>query len=321
VKKVPLGNTGQLVSEMCLGTMYFGTRTDPHQSVTILDHYCDSGGNFIDTANNYAFWKEQATGDESEELIGQWLKNRSREKLVIATKCGARPTSRQGELTDLSLEGLSYESIIKAVENSLKRLGTNYIDLLYAHIDFFDVPLEERLIAFTRLKEQGKIRFTGISNAESWRVLQSQQLSKEHNYIQYSAVQQKYSYLRPKRSADLWVQKLLNEELVHYADYHRNITLLAYSTLLSGVYSRPDKQLPQDYRTTDNSLRMALLESLAEAKGCSLNQLVLAWIMHHKVKIIPIVSGSTLKQIEENINAASVILNEHEISLLNKAGE
>jgi len=301
--------------------MPFGTKIDTHQSETILDHYCHLGGNFIDTANNYAFWVGKGSGDESEKLIGQWLKNRNREKLVIATKCGARPTSHQGDLTDLSLEGLSYESIINAVENSLRRLGTDYIDLLYAHIDFFDSPLEERLIAFTRLKEQGKIRFTGISNTEAWRVLQSQQLSLAHNYIQYCAVQQKYSYLRPKRSADLWVQKLLNEEMFHYTEFNRNITIVAYSTLLSGIYSRPEQQLPQDYRTTHNSLRIALLKSLAEAKGCSMNQLVLSWIMHHKVKIIPIISGSTLNQMEENLDASHVTLNDHEINLLNKAGE
>lgn len=310
-----------MVSELCLGTMYFGTRVGQQRSEELLDYYYDSGGNFIDTANNYAFWIEGGTGDESENLIGQWLQNKQRDKLLIATKCGARPTSYHGDLDTISLEGLSYETIIKAVEKSLRRLKTDYIDLLYAHIDFIDTSIEERLIAFTKLKEQGKIRFAGISNTESWRLQHSQHLSELNNYIEYTCVQQKYSYLRPKRSADLWVQKLLNDELINFAEANKNITLLAYSTLLSGIYSKPEEKLPQDYRTTDNSLRMALLKSLSEAKGCSLNQLVLSWIIHHKVRIIPIIAGSSLSQLKENLGATGVDLNQHEIMLLNKAGE
>ena len=138
MKKVILGNTGQLVSELCLGTMYFGTKVDRLQSENILNHYCDTGGNFIDTSNNYSFWWEGGTGNESEELIGQWLKERKRDDVIIATKCGARPTAYHGDLESIQLDGLSYDTIIKSVEDSLKRLDTDYIDILYAHIDFHD---------------------------------------------------------------------------------------------------------------------------------------------------------------------------------------
>ncbi len=321
MKKIILGNTSQLISELCLGTMYFGTKVPQNESHKLLDHFIQAGGNFIDTANCYAFWRDNGVGDESENVIGQWLKTNKRDSLVIATKCGGRPVSYYGDLDTVKLEGLSYDTIIESVENSLVRLNTDYIDVLYAHIDFTDYPIEERLIAFTKLKEQGKIRFSGISNTESWRVEQSQNVSKTHHYITYSCVQQKFSYLRPKRSADLWVQQLLNDEMIHYAESDNYLTLLAYSSLLSGLYSRPEEDLPVDYRTTDNMQRMALLKSLAEAKGCTLNQLVLSWIMHQKVKIIPIIAGSKVKQIEESIGACGVHLNEHEIMLMNKAGE
>ena len=321
MKKVILGNTGQLVSELCLGTMYFGTKVDQVQSESILNHYCEAGGNFIDTANNYSFWWEGGTGDESEELIGHWLKDRKRDSLVIATKCGARPTAYYGDLDTIQLEGLSYDTIIKSVENSLKRLNTDYIDILYAHIDFHDFPIEERLIAFSKLKEQGKIRFTGTSNTEAWRIAQSQAISLANNYLQYSCVQQRFSYLRPKHSADLWLQKLLTDELISYAHDDKHLTLLAYSVLLSGYYSMPNEELPKEYQTTDNMLRMALLKSLAEAKNCSLNQLVLSWVMHLKARIIPIISGSKITQIEESIDACPVTLNQHEIKLMNNAGE
>ena len=321
MKKVILGNTGQLVSELCLGTMYFGTKVDNLQSENILNHYCTAGGNFIDTSNNYSFWWEGGTGDESEELIGQWLKERKRDDLIIATKCGARPTAYHGDLESIQLDGLSYDTIIKSVEDSLKRLDTDYIDILYAHIDFHDYPIEERLIAFTKLQEQGKIRFAGTSNTEAWRVAQSQSISQVNNYLEYACVQQRFTYLRPKHSADIWLQKLLSDELINYAYDDKHLTLLAYSVLISGAYSKPDEELPKDYRTTDNMLRMALLRSLAEAKGCSLNQLVLSWIMHQKAKIIPIISGSKVAQIEESIAACNIVLNDHEINLMNKAGE
>jgi aryl-alcohol dehydrogenase-like predicted oxidoreductase len=264
---------------------------------------------------------EWSTGNESEELIGNWLKNYKRDNLVIATKCGARPIHFDGDLNSVKFEGLSYETIIQSVESSLTRLKTEYIDILYAHIDFLDSPIEERLIAFTKLREQGKVKHIGISNTEAWRVQQSLQTSKEKNYAKYCCVQQKYSYLRPKRSADLWVQKLMSNELIHLAEESNQFTLIAYSTLLSGSYSKSEDQLPAEYRTTDNMLRMALLKSLAQAKGCSLNQLVLAWMMHQKTRIIPIISVSSLEQLEENIGASKLKLNGHEIKLMNNAGE
>lgn len=301
--------------------MYFGTKVDSQQSNLLLDKYVDAGGNFIDTANNYAFWWNGATGNESEELIGNWLKEQTREHLVIATKCGARPTKYQGDLETVQFEGLSYDTIMKTVEDSLTRLKTDYIDLLYAHVDFLDFPIEERLIAFTKLQEQGKVKYVGISNTESWRIQESLQTSKEKNYAKYCCVQQKYSYLRPKRSADLWLQKLISDEMLHLSNLNNEFTLVAYSTLLSGGYTKSEDELPEEYQTTDNMLRMALLKSLAEAKGCSLNQLVLAWMMHQNPRIVPIVSGSGLEQIEENLGACAVKLNGHEIMLLNKAGE
>ena len=205
------------------------------------------------------------------------------------------------------------------MENSLSRLNTDYIDILYGHIDFSDFPVEERLIAFTKLKEQGKIRFTGTSNTEAWRVEQSQNLSKVNSYIGYSCIQQRYTYLRPKHVADFWLQKLITDEMIHYAQSNKNVTLLAYSVLLSGAYSRSDEELPEDYRTTDNMLRMALLKSLAQAKNCTLNQLVLCWMMHQQSKIVPIISASKVEQVKESLAAAKVALNEHEIMLLNKA--
>ncbi|OEK01344.1 hypothetical protein BFP97_07370 [Roseivirga sp. 4D4] len=322
MKKTTLGNTNLKVSEMCLGTMYFGTKTNQKQSESVIETFLDNGGNFLDSSNNYAFWMEGGIGDESEQTIGNWLQHQQRDKIILATKCGARPKSFDGNLDNISLEGLSHDTIIQAVEGSLKRLKTDYIDLMYGHIDFPEYPIEERLNAFQKLKEQGKIREIGTSNTWSWRIEESNNLSKAQGLPQYCAVQQKFSYLRPKYNADFWVQRIIDEEMIDYVSYRPELTLFAYSTLLSGAYSKDGNiELPQEYDTKDNQLRMSTLEKIAKQLGCSKNQLVLAWIMNQRVKIIPIISGSRPSQIEESTKAAGISLSKEVIEELNKSGD
>lgn len=189
----PLGNSNLKVSPICLGTMYFGTKTDQAQSGRLLDAYLHHGGNFIDTSNNYAFWMEHGVGDESELVLGHLLKQQPRDRIVLATKCGARPKTYAGNLDQIEMEGLRKATIIKAVEDSLRRLSTDYIDLLYGHIDFLEYPVQERLEAFAALKKSGKVRAFGISNTWAWRVEESLQLSRENGLPAYCAVQQKFS--------------------------------------------------------------------------------------------------------------------------------
>ena len=155
MEKIQLGNSQLQVSPLCFGTMYFGTKVSQSDSFSLLDQFLTAGGNFIDTANNYAFWMENGVGDESENTLGAWLKERkNRDKVVLATKVGARPRHPGGGLDDA--EGLSHNTIIREVENSLKRLETDYIDLYYAHVDWYEYALEERLKAFDLLVTQGK---------------------------------------------------------------------------------------------------------------------------------------------------------------------
>ncbi len=321
MKHINLGNTGVQVSELCLGTMYFGTKTDQQQSEQLLNFFTDQGGNFIDTSNNYAFWMQGGTGDESEITLGNWLKKEGgRDRLVLATKCGARPVNYSGDLDSIQLEGLSYITIIKAVEASLKRLQTDYLDVLYGHVDFMKYPIEERLKAFTLLREQGKIRFTGTSNTMSWRLAESQLYSKEQSYITYSCVQQRYTFLRPKYKADFWVQKLLDKEMLAYGEFHPELTLVAYATLLSGFYGKKGATLPEEYNTEDNRLRLAALSEIANRKSYTLNQVVLAWIMAHSPRIIPIISGSQVAQLEESLSAVKCKLSKEDFDFLSNSG-
>ena len=153
MRTVPLGEAGVEVSALCLGCMFFGTRVDEETSMQLLDRYLAAGGSFLDTANNYAFWVEGGGGGESEMLWGRWMRRRgNRDQLFLATKVGGMPG-----------EDLSRAAITAAVEGSLRRLGTDRIDLYYAHIDHRTVALEETLDAFGERVTAGKVRYIGAA--------------------------------------------------------------------------------------------------------------------------------------------------------------
>ena len=157
MKTVELGNTGEMVSRLCLGAMYFGTRQNQAESFALLDHYVDAGGNFVDTANIYAWWETGFNGGESETVIGTWLKERkNRDQIYIASKVGFGYQD-----VPVSLKAAIIE---QECNKSLKRLGIETIDLYYSHNDDRNTPLEETLEAYYRLKKAGKIRHIGASN-------------------------------------------------------------------------------------------------------------------------------------------------------------
>ena len=188
MKKILLSN-GLEVSEVALGAMNFGTSTSKEESYKVLDAYVDMGGNFIDTSNNYAHW--QGTGDESETLLGEWLRDRGgREKLVIAPKVGF---DRHGEGAGLRREQIEYW-----VDESLRKLGTDYIDLYYAHTDDPNTPIEETMEAFDRLVKKGKVRTLGASNYDSWRLAEANMIAENNGWTPYSAMQQRFTYLNAR---------------------------------------------------------------------------------------------------------------------------
>ncbi len=161
MKTIPLGNTHAKVSQICLGTMYFGSTITQDTAYAILNEYIQAGGYFFDTANKYASWIDGCAGGESEALIGRWMKERHyRDKVFIATKVGLPMPGVK--------KGLKASQIIAECEHSLQRLGTDSIDLYYSHADDRDTPLEETLEAFNRLVRDGKARFLGASNYLAW---------------------------------------------------------------------------------------------------------------------------------------------------------
>lgn len=306
MKTIPFGNTGETVSEFCLGTMYFGSRLEEKESRRLLDWYRDRQGNFIDTANNYAHWVPGCEGTESEQLLGRWLAERGeRSKIFLATKIGF---DKKGEGA-----GLSRAQVVSNCEASLRYLQTDYIDLLYAHMDDRKVPQEETLEAFTQLKKQGKVRCIGASNHEWDRLASGRKLSEERSLASYCCLQNRHSYLEINPGTDTSPQVLLNPRAIE-ACGRQGLQLLAYSPLLQGAYCLPRRPLPEGYRSEANENRMTTLFRIAKEKGATPNQVVIAWM--RRKRIIPLMTGERIAHLEENFQAADLRLSREEAAAL-----
>lgn len=336
MKKIKFGKNKDYVSQLCLGSMLMGTVIDKDTSFEILDNFINSGGNFIDTANCYAWWigKGEYIGNESEQLLGEWMKRRrNRNNIFLATKSGARlkhPDKIRGtdgipkwENVVADYEGSSKQTVRNAVEASLQRLQTDYIDLYYVHIDDRSIKLEETLEVLNELVKEGKIRNIGCSNYRTWRLAEARKISDINNWVSYTAIQQQYSYFQPKFGADFGASVNANQELFNYCESNKDVTILAYSPLLKGIYD--DEKKRNNYYnwslfdTDDNKKRLETLTHLAQSIGITNNNLVLAWMLHHQPLVIPILGFSSKGQYIENIKSLSIQLTSEQMNILNKA--
>ena len=320
MKQVSFGDTGVDVSALCLGCMYFGSRVDEETSRRLMDQYIAAGGSFLDTANNYAFWVDGYVGGESESTLGRWMKDRAnRDEIFLATKVGAKPLFDGGGFENA--EGLSTAAITRAAEESLKRLGTDHIDLYYAHIDDRSTSLEETLEAFDGLVGSGKVRYVACSNIPAWRIEEARNVSRINGFTEYRCVQQRRSYLRPKPGADFSPQVAASDELLDYCETRGDLPLLAYSPLLEGSYTREDRPIPENYSGPDTDARLEALGRVAREVGKTPNQVVLSWMMGQTPRTIPLISASTPAQLEENIGALEVELGSEHARLLVDASD
>jgi aryl-alcohol dehydrogenase-like predicted oxidoreductase len=311
MQTVDLGNTGIRVSKLCLGAMYFGTSTDEPTSYQLLDQYLDAGGSFIDTANIYAHWVKGFRGGESELLLGRWMQQRkNRAGVFLASKVGF-------EYPGIT-RGLSPRQVEEECEKSLRKLGTDHIDLFYAHVDDRSTPMEETLAAFDRLVRSGKVRFIGASNFRAWRLEEALWVSQAHGYTSYVCIQQRHTYLRPRAGQSFDPQVSGNDDLLDYCRAHP-VTLLAYAALLAGAYTRPERSFPGQYSGEAANARLAVLHAVAAEKGISSNQLILAWMLHSDPFVLPLIAASNSQQLRENISALDVQLTTEEMERLNQA--
>jgi aryl-alcohol dehydrogenase-like predicted oxidoreductase len=309
MKKLVLPN-GLEVSEVALGAMMFGSTTSRTDSYAVLDAYMDMGGNFIDTSNNYAHWA--GTGDESETLLGEWLKDRGcRDRVVLATKVGF---DRHGEGAGLKKEQIEYW-----VDESLRKLGTDYIDLYYAHTDDVNTPIEETMEAFHRLVEKGKVRALGSSNFDTWRVAEANLTAKEKGFTPYTVMQQRLSYLNPKFGVapKYAFNEVTNRERLRFL-CDKNMPLVSYACLCKGAYENPDL-LPEEY---EGGARLERIRSLAKEKGVNPSALVVAWLTNlHRCegfpRVIPLFSA-TPAQLADNLRGLELPLSDEELAEMNR---
>lgn len=312
------GRVSLSVSELCLGTMYFGYRTDEATSFAILDRFLEAGGNFLDTANNYGQWHGEA--GESERLIGRWLRSRGMTgQMVVATKVGAR-TTVPGKPDRPWWQGLGAKAIAGDAELSLRQLGTDRLGLLYAHVEDRSTPLEETVDAFATLAESGKVGLLGASNHATWRIERARTIARATGRPAYSCVQQQHTYLLPQ--PDPGQLNLVTAELVDYATAE-GLHLLGYSPLLGGMYARAGRtQRPAfaGYDHPSNHARLAVLEEIAAELGATPNQVVLAWLLAGEPPVIPIPGASSVAQLDELLGAADLRLDADVRERLDAAG-
>ncbi|MFL6446681.1 MAG: aldo/keto reductase [Bryobacteraceae bacterium] len=312
MKTVQLGKSGVQVSALAFGTDLFGTKIDRETCFGLLDYFAEHGGTFLDTANFYASWLPGCEGGESETTIGEWIKSRNnRNRVAIGTKLAFDYPGCQG--------GLSAGEIERECEKSLRRLQTDRIDLYYSHRDDRETPLYETMQAFDRLIKAGKVRAIGASNLRVWRIAEANAISREKGWTGYSAVEQRYTYLRPRHGADFGPQLVIGDEMKDFAGGNE-VTLIAYSVLLRGAYTRSDRELPVQFAGPEANERLEALRQIAAEAGCSPNQVIIAWMRQSAPSVLPIVAASRKHQLHENIAALKIVLSDVQMQRLDSAG-
>jgi aryl-alcohol dehydrogenase-like predicted oxidoreductase len=313
MEKRRLGRSDVMVSPLCLGGNVFGWTADEATSFKVLDAYAEAGLNFIDTADVYSTWAPGHKGGESETIIGQWMKVRgNRDKLVIATKVGSEMGPNQ--------KGLSKSYIRSAVEASLRRLQTDYIDLYQSHRDDLDTPQQETLGAYDELIRDGKVRAIGASNFTAARLKEALEISAELGLPRYESLQPKYNLSdRAEYEADL--EPLCRQEEIGVIPYYG----LA-SGFLTGKY-RSEADFGKSVRggrmaayLDDRGRRiLAALDEVSARKNATPAQIALAWLMARPGLTAPIASATSVEQIRDLVQATKLRLDHDDIAQLDQA--
>lgn len=313
-----LGRTGLKVSELCLGTMTFLWTSDEHTSFDVLSAFRDAGGNFLDTADVYSRWAPGNPGGTAEVVIGKWIKanNIPRDHIIIATK--GRSAMGDGP----NDQGASRAHLLKALEDSLRRLQTDYVDLYQIHWPDYDTPHEETLRALDDMVTAGKVRYIGASNYPAWWLMKSLWVSDVHHFVRFESLQPHYN-------------------LMHRAEFERelmplcrdqHIGVIPYSPLaggfLTGKYRRGQPIPPGSRGQGSERIRQYIesergqkvidkLEEIGQAHGKTIAQTALAWMLSNPIITAPIIGANTVEQLRDSLGAAGYRLSADEIAALN----
>jgi aryl-alcohol dehydrogenase-like predicted oxidoreductase len=301
-----------MTDNLVLGAMLFGTVADERRSFEILDRFVDAGGVWIDTANCYAFWEDPSGfGGQSETVLGHWLAQRPgvRDRVRISTKVGCEPIEA-GRFPETA-EGLSAGVIKRGIEDSLRRLGTDHVELYWAHKPDPVTPLEETVAAFDELVSAGLVGRLGGSNYPVWQVERARQIARTQGATGFTAVQQHHTYLQARPSTQPSVVHrfgAVSDEVLHYLEHHQDMALWAYTPLLSGRYTRADKPLPAEYDHLGTTRRLAVLDEIAAETGTNRNRVVLAWLTGGHPAATPIIGVSAVEQLDDAFAGVSLEL-------------
>jgi len=290
----PLGRTGVQVSTLCLGVMMFGGKTDQAEATRMVDRFLDAGGNFIDTANVYQ-------RGVSEEMTGQALAGGKRARVVLATKVHGAMDD-----TDRNMQGNHRRNIIQACDASLRRLGTDYIDLYQIHRPQSSVPVDETLRALDDLIHAGKVRYAGTSTYAAWQLMEAWMAAKDLGLNHFISEQPPYHLL----------DRRVERELIPFCQTY-GVAVLPWSPLaggkLTGKYRRgqvapsnarekPEEFSAETWRVLDG------LEALCREKGCTMTAFTLAWVMARPGVTSPILGPTSVAQLDENLAANDVTI-------------
>jgi aryl-alcohol dehydrogenase-like predicted oxidoreductase len=309
-----LGNSSLMVPPLAFGGNVFGWTIDEKRSFEILDELLANDFNFIDTADVYSRWAS-GVGGESETIIGKWMKSRNnRKRIILATKVGM--DIGQGKTS------LAKDYILKAVDQSLQRLQTDYIDLYQSHKDDEGTPVQETLEAYDILIKQGKVRYIGASNFSPARLRESLDASVEFNLPRYESLQPLYN---------LYDRAPFENELQSICLEH-NIGVINYYALASGFLSgkyRTEEDAGKSvrgakamtYMTEKGRRILQALDEVAKSHNTEMASVAIAWLLTRPAITAPIASATNMHQLKSLLDATSLVLSQHEVALLTQASE
>jgi aryl-alcohol dehydrogenase-like predicted oxidoreductase len=308
-----LGRTGLKVSSLCLGTMQWGWTANQETAFAIMDAFVDRGGNFLDTADFYSRWLSGYAGGESEEIIGRWMKERrNRSSIILATKVrhpmGPGPND----------QGLSRKHILEAVEATLQRLNTDYIDLYLMHAFDAETPIDETLRTLDDLQRAGKVRYVGASNYPAWRLVEALWKADVHHTVRFDLLEPHYN-------------------LVHREEFERDLKIICeqyqigvtpYSPLangfLTGKYSHNDT--PESARAGTVLKRynhdaawqtLEVVQRIAKETECTPSAVSLAWLLAQPIITAPIIGANSVAQLLPSFAALDITLTSPQLAQLN----
>jgi aryl-alcohol dehydrogenase-like predicted oxidoreductase len=309
-----LGRTGLKVSSLCLGTMQWGWTADEKAAFTIMDAFIENGGNFLDTADFYSRWLPGHSGGESEEIIGRWMNERhNRNSIILATKV------RQPMGPGPNDQGLSRKHLLEALDASLKRLHTDYIDLYLMHAYDAETPIDETLRALDDIQRTGKVRYVGASNYPAWRLVEALWKAEVHHTVRFDSLEPHYN-------------------LVHREEFERDLETLCkqyqigvtpYSPLANGfltgkylrnkaVESERAGSIMKRYNNDNAWNTLEAVQSIAREIGNTPSAVSLAWLIAQPTITSPIIGANTVAQLKQSLAALEVTLASSHLAQLEK---